>query len=117
MKRPKNWRDKGKRGEREVVNVLKGAGITAVRVPLSGSTAFQRGDVLIEVGGVKYIGEVKRRREGFKELYKWLEGKDVLFVRRDKDEWVVCMSLDVFLNIYASLSKGEENPIDWKEVK
>jgi hypothetical protein len=50
-------------------------------------------------------------------LYKWLEGKDILFLRRDKDEWVVCMSLDVFLNIYASLSKGEENPIDWKEVK
>jgi hypothetical protein len=36
---------------------------------------------------------VKGRGDGFKNLYRWLEGKDILFVRADRKEWLVIQRL------------------------
>ncbi len=83
----KKSRNKGYRGEHELVCLLKRAGINAVRVPLSGATEFAKGDVLVE----GRTCEVKLRKAGFKELYRWIEGKDLLFLKADRKEYLVVM--------------------------
>ena len=90
---------KGKRGEREVVRRLRGAGIRARRTPLSGSMDGYPGDVAVELGGRELVGEVKRRRDGFRELYRWLEDRDLLFCRADRRGWLVVMPLEVFITL------------------
>lgn len=85
---------KGNRAEREIVGKLRQKGFEAHRVPLSGPSDAFPGDVLISLDGRKLIGEVKRRKNGFKQLYKWLEGKDILFLRADRKEWLVVMKLE-----------------------
>jgi len=55
---------KGKRAEREVVRLLRDAGIPSRRVPLSGSVEGSPGDVVIGLGDRELVGEVKRRRVG-----------------------------------------------------
>jgi len=88
---------KGTRGEREVAGKLKEGGLHAERVPLSGAAPGLPGDVRVHVAGRELLGEVKRRRSGFKELYTWLSGHDLLFMRADRSDWLVCMRLDLFL--------------------
>lgn len=78
---------KGYRLEHELEIKLKELGFTAQRVPLSGVGGL--GDII--VNGKK--AEVKGRAEGFKSIYKWLEGKDVLFIRADRKEWLVIQRL------------------------
>lgn len=67
----KKPRSKGIRFEREVVTLLKEHNIRAKRVPLSGSTEFQKGDVIIEtVEGAPIVVELKSRKDEFKKLYE-----------------------------------------------
>lgn len=80
-------RRKGDSGERELARLLGGR-----RIPLSGAAGgVFAGDV--EVPGLGR-GEVKRRRDGFKELYKWLENRDFLALRADRKGWLIVMGLD-----------------------
>lgn len=60
------------------------------RVPLSGAAG---GSFTGDVTNVPYIGtvEVKRRRDGFKQLYGWLANNDALAVRADHKEWLVIL--------------------------
>jgi len=102
-------RQKGSRGERELVRILTEAGIPARRVPLSGAmwaTGFggdllvgeapvSHGNILFEAG-TEVRWEVKRRR-GFASIYKWLEDAAVLAFRGDRGEWVVVLRLDDYL--------------------
>jgi len=44
-------------------------------------------------------GEVKRRKDGFKQLYTWLEGKDYLALRADRRKWLVVVELDKLLTL------------------
>ena len=93
----KSPKRKGVRAEREVTRKLAEGGLDAHRVPLSGSAPTLAGDVRTTVAGRELVGEVKRRKDGFRELYRWLEGKDLLFMRADRADWLVCMRLDLFL--------------------
>lgn len=88
-------RDKGYRGERYFVNKFKDAGLNAVRVPLSGATEFEKSDLFVE--GLK--AEVKVRHDGFKELYKWLEGKDILCLKADRQDGLVVLPVDKFIEL------------------
>lgn len=88
-------RIKGSRVEREIVNLLREAGIPAERVPLSGASRY-RGeghDVNVYAPGRKepLVFEVKARREGagFKLLKKWLGEHDGLVTRQDRSEPLV----------------------------
>lgn len=99
--------EKGKRGEREICRYLKEKGISAKRVPLSGGTEFQKGDVVIEEEGLKLIGEVKLWSKGFSALYKMLEGRDILFCRGDRKEWLIVMKVETFLKIRDRLMDQE----------
>lgn len=103
-------RRKGTRAERELVTLLRNAGIAAERVPLSGAVGGRfAGDVLLADGR---RAEVKIRRTGLSLLYrligdnlrpvtvdptargasqvnKWLDTADVLFARTDRMPWLV----------------------------
>lgn len=99
-------RDKGARGERDLVHKLRDAGLDAKRVPLSGACDGFKGDVVIS-GMVHRYGtlddevdiidlcdgpitiECKVRARGFKFLYDNIDGSDVLAVRSDRNEWLV----------------------------
>src|SRR6516164_10508062 len=83
-------RQKGNRLERALVNRLQGAGFAAERVPLSGAARGRfGGDLSVPLLGVDRRVEVKSRGSGFKQLYEWLNGADLLIVRADRSEPLV----------------------------
>jgi hypothetical protein len=87
-------RDKGQRAEREFAKLIGGH-----RVPLSG------GKKAIEMMciGLGLEWEVKRRKSGFKQLYEWIEDErekpDAVALRTDNKQWLVCMTLDKFMEL------------------
>ena len=86
----KKSKDKGYRLEHELVEKLKELGIQAERIPLSGAGGGSFiGDLIVE----GKIAEVKVRGDGFKSLYKWMEDRDILFIRADRREWLVIQRL------------------------
>jgi hypothetical protein len=91
----KKSRNKGYRGEHNLVSLLRSHKINAIRVPLSGATEFCKGDLIID----DLIAEVKVRQNGFKELYKWIENKDLLFVKADRHEYLCIMPLKIFMKL------------------
>jgi len=92
-------RDKGLRGERDLVNLLRERGIAAERVPLSGAAGGSfGGDVIATIGGEKKLIECKVRADGFKQIYGWLGGNDLLAIKRDHDKWLVVQTFEEYLN-------------------
>jgi Holliday junction resolvase len=95
-------RDKGNRVERAIVAALQGHGFAAERVPLSGAARGRfGGDVSVPLLGVDRRIEVKARRDGFAELYKWLGDHDFLIVKRDRSEPLVVLRLSEAARIAA----------------
>ncbi len=93
-------RDKGTRTERAIVNGLKARGLAAVRVPLSGAVGGRfAGDVVLPLMGRDLCVEVKARADGFRELYSWLGGRDVLIVKADRREPLVVVRLTLAAEI------------------
>jgi hypothetical protein len=89
-------RDRGARVERAVVNALKAEGFPAVRVPLSGAAGGRfGGDIIVPVRGRDLCGEVKARAGGFRQLYGWLEGCDLLVLKADTQPPLVVLRLDL----------------------
>jgi hypothetical protein len=85
-------RDKVVRTERAMVRLLQALGLSARKV----SAMYKRGDDLrVIVGDVDRAVEVKCRAAGFRQLYDWLNQRDVLIVKADRQEplVVLCMSL------------------------
>jgi hypothetical protein len=84
-------RRKGARCEREVVDLHRDIGIPAERIPLSGSMGGSyAGDVKVPGVGVAEV-KVKANGGGFGMVYRWLEGRELLFMRADRAPWVVAM--------------------------
>jgi hypothetical protein len=87
-------RNKGTRVERALVRYLQERALAAERVPLSGSTGGRFvGDLSLPLLGVDRCVEVKCRANGFRELYAWLDGRDLLIVRADRREPLVVLPL------------------------
>lgn len=95
-------RNKGYRGEHQLVVILKEAGLDATRVPLSGAADGFKDDIHLE----GEHGEVKLRGDGFKNLYKWLEGVRFLFTKADRKGYLVTMRLEDFIPIIQEIKKG-----------
>lgn len=108
--------DKGRKREREIVKEIKRTGIEAKRVPLSGSTEFAKGDVHMCIDGKFYIGEVKYQSTGFKQIYKYLEGRDILFCKGSRKGWIVVMREDMFFNLLEIISRISSMSGKIKEV-
>ena len=100
-------RTKGARTERGIVNALKASGIAAVRVPLSGAVGGRfAGDIMLPLMGRDLCVEVKARADGFRELYSWLNQRDVLIVKADRQEPLVVVRLSLAAEIAKAGSRA-----------
>jgi Holliday junction resolvase len=96
-------RSKGARTERGIVNALQANGVAAVRVPFSGACGGRfAGDIVLPLMGRELCVEVKARADGFRELYSWIDQRDVLIVKADRQEPLVV----VRLSLAAEIAKG-----------
>ena len=101
-KRGRQAKRKGREGEKQVEKELNKYGLEAYRVPLSGALKGRfSGDVKCKIGGVEKKIEVKRRKDGFKELYKFLEqdNSDMVFARADRKGWLVIMPVEQLISL------------------
>ena len=93
-------RSKGARTERGIVKVLRANSIAAVRVPLSGAVGGRfAGDIVLPLLGRDFCVEVKARADGFRELYGWLNARDVLIVKAGRQEPLVVLRLSLAAQI------------------
>lgn len=101
-------RRKGDRAERTIVRYLQERGFAAERVPLSGAVGGRyTGDITVPVIGRDLTVEVKARADGFRELYRWLAGRDLLIVRADRCEPLVVLPLHLAAEIAAAAERGK----------
>jgi hypothetical protein len=97
----KSQRDKGARNECALVNTLKAAGLAAERVPLSGAAGGTfAGDIIIPTRAGQFKIEAKLRGDGFKELYKWIEGNHAVIVRADRKEALAVLRIADFIELF-----------------
>ena len=102
-------REKGNRTERAIVRLFQERGFAAERVPLSGAARGRfGGDVSVPVLGIDRRVEVKCRANGFRELYKWLDGADLLIVRADRRELLVVIPLNLAVEIATAAERTKE---------
>lgn len=101
-------RQKGNRFEREIVEVLRSAGLDAYRIPLSGAQRGFKGDVVVRLQSRELRLEAKIRKHGFKFIYDSLGDNDCLCVRVDRDEPLVIMPLSTFTQVLSA--KEGTNP-------
>jgi len=100
-------RAKGDRAERAMVKFLRESGFAAERVPLSGSAGGSYlGDLTVPLLGIDRVVEVKCRADGFRELYRWLIGRDLLIVRADRSEPLVILPLKLAAEIAAKANRA-----------
>ncbi|MDD2212182.1 MAG: hypothetical protein PHW39_02865 [Syntrophomonadaceae bacterium] len=95
----KMQRDKGNRFERSAVNAFKAFNIPAQRVPLSGATEYAKGDIEITLQEKIYRVECKARAAGFKQLYTWIDGNDLLVIKADRQSALVVIDLEEFCKL------------------
>ena len=105
-------REKGNRTERAIVRLLQDRGFAAERVPLSGASHGRfSGDVSVPILGADRRVEVKCRGNGFRELYKWLEGADFLIVRADRRELLVVIPLNLAIEIATAAERAKKGTL------
>lgn len=98
----KAQRDKGARFEREMVHKFSDAGMPAKRVPLSGAT-WLKSDIIVDIRGVERPMELKKRGDGFKQLYDWLgDANYALVVAADRRPPLVVLPFDNFAELAPS---------------
>lgn len=94
-------RTKGAVYERELVNFFKGYDLSAQRVPLSGATAYAKGDVEIKVHfrDAPFRGECKRRAALPEWIEKALGDNDFLAMRADRSETLIVLRATTFAEL------------------
>jgi Holliday junction resolvase len=94
--------------ERAIVRILQENGFPAERVPLSGAARGRfGGDVSLPLLGVDYRVEMKTRANGFRELYAWLDGADLLIVRADRKPPLVVIPLELAARIALAAERSK----------
>lgn len=92
--------NKGKAGEREIVNTLKQKGVYAKRIGMMETNHEDKGDIEFGFPDKLEVGQVKIGSHVPKKIYDFLEHEEVAFVRRDRERWLVICELDYFLEKY-----------------
>ena len=106
----KKSRSKGLRHEQALVNACREVGLEAERVPLSGAAGGSyTGDVMVR--GRRF--EAKIRANGFRELYKWIEGNYGVFLRSNRHKSLVVLRFNDFQRLFL----GTDNELLTKEER
>ena len=83
-----------------MVDLCQAGGIPAQRVPLSGAAGGMfGGDIQVETRSGRQKLECKTRARAWKAEYGWLEGNDLLVVKRDRSEPLVIMRLSDWIKL------------------
>ena len=95
---------KGNRGEKRIVDIFNTSNFSARRTPLSGALGGEyAGDVWITgVTQRRLVAEVKSRKSSlvfWKKINNYFEGNDLLFLLEDRQEPLVVLSTETFLEI------------------
>lgn len=101
-------KQKGDRAERKLVEALRGLGLEAARIPLSGAAGGHfKGDVRFRMPGDTefHTAEVKSRADGdgWKEIIRWLGNNELLALYRDRADPLIVLPWDVFRAILIRL--------------
>jgi hypothetical protein len=99
---PINSRRKGAHNERVLVRFLQERGFAAEKVSRTGYTGS---DLSMPLLGRDMRCEVKCRGAGFRRLYDWLNGNDLLIVRADRKEPLVVIPLRLAVEIAAKAER------------
>jgi Holliday junction resolvase len=100
---------KGTRVERELVNLLVELGLPCFRVPLSGAAGGEwSGDIHVPLLGRTRRVEVKCRGDGFRQLYSWLGGSDLLIVKADRREPLAVLPLALVVELMLAAERGSK---------
>jgi Holliday junction resolvase len=99
-------RRKGALNERALVRYLQDHGFAAEK---SSRTGYTGHDLTVPVLGVDRRVEVKVRANGFRELYGWLNGADLLIVRSDRHEPLVVLPLRLAAEVAAVAERHKAN--------
>ena len=98
-------RDKGARGEREIVARHLALGVHAERVPLSGACGGSfRGDVEIENIGRCEV-KIRAGGGGFRTIETWLADSAALFLRRDRQSPLVVLPWETWERLLKGAAK------------
>ena len=74
--------------------------LDAKRVPLSGATNFAKGDVVVSNDVDSWTIEAKKRANGFRTIYRWLEGDcDLLVLGADRKPALAVLPLADFFDL------------------
>jgi hypothetical protein len=74
------------------------------------SRAYQPGhDIVVPLMGRDLCVEVKARADGFRELYGWLDERDVLIVKADRLEPLVVVRLSLAAEIAAEKRRASDD--------
>jgi Holliday junction resolvase len=96
-------RRKGNRAELALVRLLQSAGFAAEKCSRTG---YSGPDLSVPLLGVDRRVEVKVRGDGFRQLYAWLAGADLLIVRADRREPLVILPLKFAVEIAAAAERA-----------
>ena len=95
---------KGYRNERGFVHRMNERGMTAQRMPLSGALGGEfGGDIKLWTIFREWRVECKARKDGFREMYKWLEPEniDFLSLKANNRPGLIVMTEDTFAKLIA----------------
>ena len=98
-------RDKGRRGEQEVVNILKAYGFDSAHR----TGEYIKNDILVHIDAHERIIEVKVRAKGCGAglLYEALgDGIFAVIHKSDRMGWLISMHLETFLKLASPLEKA-----------
>ena len=98
-------RSKGKCGEREIVRLAAAAGLRAERTWHQAQSP-DAADLCCDVRIAGQPFQVKRRRNGFADLYDGLTNVAGLFIRGDGCEWLVVLRARDYLPML-KLNRGD----------
>ena len=85
-----------KRGERAIVALLQAEGIAATKI----SGMYKTGaDISMPLLGRDLDVEVKYRADGFRQLYNWLNSRDILILKADRREPLVVLRMSLVAEI------------------
>jgi hypothetical protein len=89
-------RNKGARTDRAIVRLLQEQGIRATKI----SRAWCAGaDLRVPIVGVDRAVDIKCRAVDFRQLYDWLNQRDVLIVKADRQESLVVLRMSLATQI------------------